>query len=173
MKLLDKACFVCLLETSRYKNILVVHSAPLNVQQGEFVDSEEPTDFLLSGYHMQMVELFAEYDPMGLLPFLRASERYPLEEVMNLDLEVCRCIQYSHVMIICFDMFCMAQRAFKSLCLLAGIFSKRFAGSGRVPAERFASSPKHSSVSPSDMLTVAKVRKLLTYSAVPAECQTH
>lgn len=30
---------------------------------------------------MQMVELFAEYDPMGLLPFLRASERYPLEEV--------------------------------------------------------------------------------------------
>lgn len=29
---------------------------------------------------MQMVELFAEYDPMGLLPFLRASERYPLEE---------------------------------------------------------------------------------------------
>ena len=108
------------------------------------MDSEESTDFLLSGYHMQMVELFAEYDPMGLLPFLRASERYPLEEVMNLDLEVCRCIQYSHVMIICFDMFCMAQRAFKSLCLL-GIFSNRFAGSGRVPAERFASSPKHSS----------------------------
>lgn len=35
----------------------------------------------LQGYHMQMVELFAEYDPMGLLPFLRASERYPLEEV--------------------------------------------------------------------------------------------
>lgn len=34
------------------------------------------------GYHMQMVELFAEYDPMGLLPFLRASERYPLEEAL-------------------------------------------------------------------------------------------
>lgn len=38
----------------------------------------------LQGYHMQMVELFAEYDPMGLLPFLRASERYPLEEVRGL-----------------------------------------------------------------------------------------
>ncbi|CAJ1330496.1 unnamed protein product [Effrenium voratum] len=38
------------------------------------------------GYHMQMVELFAEYDPSGLLPFLRASERYPLEQA----LEVCQ-----------------------------------------------------------------------------------
>lgn len=37
-------------------------------------------------YHMQMVELFAEYEPQGLLQFLRGSERYPLEEA----LEVCQ-----------------------------------------------------------------------------------
>lgn len=38
------------------------------------------------GYHLQMVELFAEYDPSGLQPFLRASERYPLDQA----LEVCQ-----------------------------------------------------------------------------------
>ncbi|CAE8627500.1 unnamed protein product [Polarella glacialis] len=35
------------------------------------------------GYHMQMVRLFAEYEPSGLLAFLRASERYPLEDALG------------------------------------------------------------------------------------------
>eukprot|EP00931_Biecheleriopsis_adriatica_P055441 TRINITY_DN32784_c0_g1_i1.p1 TRINITY_DN32784_c0_g1~~TRINITY_DN32784_c0_g1_i1.p1 ORF type:complete len:864 (+),score=160.16 TRINITY_DN32784_c0_g1_i1:52-2643(+) len=35
------------------------------------------------GYHMQMVRLFAEFEPEGLLPFLRASERYPLEDALG------------------------------------------------------------------------------------------
>lgn len=35
------------------------------------------------GYHMLMVRLFAEYEPAGLLPFLRSSERYPLEEALG------------------------------------------------------------------------------------------
>jgi hypothetical protein len=34
-------------------------------------------------YHMLMVRLFAEYEPSGLLPFLRSSERYPLEEALS------------------------------------------------------------------------------------------
>jgi len=37
-------------------------------------------------YHMQMVELYAEYEPQALLNFLRASERYPLQDA----LQVCR-----------------------------------------------------------------------------------
>jgi len=35
------------------------------------------------GYHMLMVRLFAEYEPGGLLPFLRSSERYPLEDALS------------------------------------------------------------------------------------------
>lgn len=34
-------------------------------------------------YHMQMVRLFAEYEPKGLLGFLRASERYPLRDALG------------------------------------------------------------------------------------------
>eukprot|EP00401_Gymnodinium_catenatum_P009050 CAMPEP_0117623624 /NCGR_PEP_ID=MMETSP0784-20121206/88741_1 /TAXON_ID=39447 /ORGANISM="" /LENGTH=292 /DNA_ID=CAMNT_0005427577 /DNA_START=1 /DNA_END=878 /DNA_ORIENTATION=- len=34
-------------------------------------------------YHMQMVSLFAEYEPKGLLAFLKASERYPLEAALG------------------------------------------------------------------------------------------
>lgn len=34
-------------------------------------------------YHMQMVRLFAEYEPKGLLGFLRASERYPLKDALG------------------------------------------------------------------------------------------
>eukprot|EP00927_Polykrikos_kofoidii_P040297 TRINITY_DN34481_c0_g1_i1.p1 TRINITY_DN34481_c0_g1~~TRINITY_DN34481_c0_g1_i1.p1 ORF type:complete len:611 (+),score=113.32 TRINITY_DN34481_c0_g1_i1:1355-3187(+) len=34
-------------------------------------------------YHMQMVRLFAEYEPKGLLKFLQASERYPLEDALG------------------------------------------------------------------------------------------
>jgi len=35
------------------------------------------------GYHMLMVRLFAEYEPGGLLPFLRSSERYPIEDALS------------------------------------------------------------------------------------------
>lgn len=34
-------------------------------------------------YHMLMVRLFAEYEPKGLLSFLKASERYPLVDALG------------------------------------------------------------------------------------------
>lgn len=34
-------------------------------------------------YEMEMVLLYAEYEPRGLLPFLRASERYPLDAALT------------------------------------------------------------------------------------------
>lgn len=34
-------------------------------------------------YHMQMVRLYAEYEPSALLNFLRKSERYPLEDALG------------------------------------------------------------------------------------------
>ena len=89
MRLLDKADGVGIvamyydlrLKRSQAHVLTAVHVGTV----GALVDERHvllpSCTLLLQGYHMQMVELFAEYDPMGLLPFLRASERYPLEEV--------------------------------------------------------------------------------------------
>ena len=139
--------------------------------------------FSLPGYHMQMVELFAEYDPMGLLPFLRASERYPLEEVNSVGVDVLDdphadhiVFQYKHVLSIYHILSMSCSISQHPLYHLLYVFLHKFIIQALAVCQR-----KGLRADLSGLLWRAvdcfdvwrEVRKLPTCLAVLAECQTH